>query len=505
MIRKISTFALIIFSIGLISSIFASNGTQIGTVGARSTSMGSNFRGLADDWSAVFFNPAGLTQLSGKWTIGGSVGLIMPRGSYTPLPFSQAPFSGLYTNKRTLVEQNFYVPSLGIFYKFSEKFTAGLGVCAPFGLGAQFNLLTIPADYGNDTALAEINETMSDHQVVNIQPTLAFKLSDQLSIGASVGYIAFGMMKLRQIGLPEYGKINPAVGNLFLVLRGTQVLLDDHERLVVENYMDGEGHAWSASFGIHFKPSESFSFGVSARYYTDLKLTGTMNRKIHFPGNAPATYAQGISGYFAQVPGPQTVDSLTALGSLPIVFSGVTTDTSYNADANLPLPLTLGAGIAFKPTPKLTLVADISWTRWSTWDAISIKMTNKVTGQKETLTMKEDWIDTFEFGAGAEYCVLSNNNMKLDLRGGFYMVDTPSPHETISPTILDPKNRTVITAGLGLNLGKLQFSLAYERVILGEEKVDKYIFDSNNGTNENWAGKYIMNANVITLGTTVIL
>ena len=84
MIRKRHILLLgVILSISIMTSAVASNGSQIGTVGARSTAMGSCFRGLADDWSAVFFNPAGLTQL-GKITIGGSLGIIMPGGDYPP-------------------------------------------------------------------------------------------------------------------------------------------------------------------------------------------------------------------------------------------------------------------------------------------------------------------------------------------------------------------------------------------------------------------------------------
>jgi hypothetical protein len=86
------------------------------------------------------------------------------------------------------------------------------------------------------------------------------------------------------------------------------------------------------------------------------------------------------------------------------------------------------------------------------------------------------------------------------------MVDTPSPHETISPTILDPKNRTVITAGFGLTLGKINFNAAYERIILGEEEVpaSEYGFpDANYRTNENWAGLYNLNANVFTFAATI--
>ncbi|MCJ7813746.1 outer membrane protein transport protein [bacterium] len=522
--KRLFSGIVVIFIAVMVGSVFASNGTQIGTVGARPTAMGSNFRGLADDWTAFHYNPAGLTQLTNKWTIGVSLGMIMPRGSYMPyaFPATVAPFPGLSTDKATLVEQNFAVPSLAIFYKPSEKLTVGLGVAGPFGLGAKFDLIEIPTAYGNDTPLTNTEETTSDHQVVNIQPTIALKLSDKISVGVGIGYIgllkspklASTYMKLNQIAVPEFGAViqdkSPANYPYYLQFVGFLQQLGlyqpIHSRLILENNMDGkEGTAWNISLGTHIKVNESLSLGVSGRYYTNLKLKGTMNRKVHFPGGT--FNASAIAGVFAYLPGAQTVDSLTAIATLPYVrqvFTGTTTDTTYDAEADLPLPLTVGAGIAYKPVPKLTLVADVSWTRWSTWETIDINLTNQTTGEQESISMKENWKNTYEYGAGAEYCLLEQEDMKLNLRGGFYMVDTPSPHSTISPTILDPKNRTVLTGGLGLSLGKIEFAVAYERVMLGKATVPDYVFDDESwGVNDNWAGVYELNANVITFETTI--
>ncbi len=520
--KPVSSAILLILIVVFVGSLFASNGTQIGTVGTKGTGMGSNFRAIADDWSAFHYNPAGLTQLKDKWTVGFSLGMIMPRGSYMPdaFPATRAPFPGLSTDKATLVEQNFAVPSFAIFYKVSEKLTVGLGAAGPFGLGAKFDIIEIPTAYGNDTALENTDETTSDHQVVSIQPTAAYKLSEKVSVGINIGYIGLlkspklvsTYMKLNQVAVPEYGAViqeqSPtsyvSYQQLVGLLQLAGVYNTDHSRLIVENIMDGEkGTAWNIGLGVHIKVNEKLSVGASGRYYTDLKLKGTMIRKVHFPGDYQGVYAATATGYFAQLPGNDTVDSLTALGGIQQIFNGTTSSTTYDAEADLPLPMTLGAGVAYKPMPKLTLTADVSWTHWSTWETIGISLTDP-TGATETVSMKENWKNTFEYGAGAEYCVLEKENMKLDLRGGFYMVDTPSPQSTISPTILDPKKRTVLTAGLGLALEKITFSVSYERIILGEAVINDYVFDDNGlGTNENWAGIYELNANVITFGTSI--
>ena len=491
-------------------SAFASNGTQIGTVGARSTAMGSNFRGLADDWSAFFFNPAGITQLN-KLTIGISMGLIAPRGSYTPFNLDQLPFSGMgavtegtLLNQKDLVKQNFMVPALGIFYKPTDKLSVGVGVSAPFGLGAKYDLMKIPDTYGNANASdLDGNESLSDHQVVNVQAVAAYKLTDKLSVGASAGYIPVGKMKLNQMVLPSYLKAAPALTNLVAILKGTKVWNPDHERLVVESILDGKGNAISASLGILFKPSENLSFGLSGKYYSDLELTGTFKQKTHFPG-APPTYAAGIKGYFASIKGAQTLDSLTALGGLALGFGGKTSEENWDAKAILPLPMTVGGGVAYKPFPRLTLVADLSLTRWSTWKIINVDLTS--TTSTQTKTMDENWKNTLEYGLGAEFRALEKEGMKLDLRVGAYTTGSPVPSETLSALLMDPSRRYVLTGGFGVNLGKISLDLAGEYVTFSNDyPATKYFYDTTLGQPENMPGKYLFHAIVITGGVTINL
>ncbi len=519
MFRKSCLLACLLIA-ALTAVSYASNGTQIGTVGARATAMGSNFRGLANDWTAFFYNPAGLAQLKGL-TIGGSLGIIMPRGSYQPYAFPGSPWNGLYTDERIMKEQNFFIPSLAVFYNFGERLTVGVGVAAPFGLGAQFDLIQVPDGYrgaGEEpVTLADDYETQSDHQVLNVQPTVAFRVIDGLSIGAGFGYMAIGKMSLRTVALPEYSKLIATSGNaaaiagyqtLMVLLQGRHpsgifpdVYNDAHSRLIVENFLDGSGHAYGLSFGIHYKPYESFSVGFSGRYYTDLKLKGTMDQTVHFPGGA-ATYIQTLSAVFGAIPGNNMVDSLTAIGGTRAIFTGADQVTAYDeVEADLPLPLTLGLGVAVKPLDRVTLTADASWTNWASWDTILVQL-----AEDNTEEMVQNWASTLEVGAGVEVRALEMKDIALDVRAGFYMVDTPSPFKTITPTILDPNRRTIVSAGLGFKFLFMQLNLAYERVIIADQDIKSYWYQFNElGMNENWAGVYKMNANVFTADLTITL
>jgi long-chain fatty acid transport protein len=526
--RKFIVLSIAALFFCLTLSAFASNGSQIGLVGARATAMGSNFIGLANDWTALYYNPAGLTQLQSKWTFGFSYGLVRPVGSFAPYQFfpnSVTPHPGLFVNEvRPMPEKTFGIPSLGIFYKATEKLTVGLGILAPFGLGAKFDLMAIPDGYDNDTPMEEY-ETMSDHQVLNIQPTFAYQLTDKLSIGGSFGFIGLAnqsFMTLSTVAVPEYGPTIYGMEQNGLVDPGTymgyqmtlavlqgmtglpNIYNPDHDRLFVENYMDGsDASAYSFGFGIHYKPSDAISIGVNGRFYTDLKLKGTLTRKVHYPGNA--SYLAALAPYFPFIPDADSVALMMGLGGF---FNGTTAISTYDAEGALPLPVTIGVGIAVEPTPRLTIVGDVTWNGWSSWDTIEITMKNQDTGAEETLSLKEDWKNTLTFGIGGEYRAIDEEDMGFAIRAGAYTAPSPTPHTTITPTILDPKRRYIVSVGFGFNIGKFTISGAYERAVLGEEnvKANEYIFDPELGNiNENWAGVYNMNADVFTIAATVNL
>ena len=459
--RKIISLAIILLlSTVFISNTLASNGIQIGNVGARSTAMASCFRGLADDWSALFFNPAGLTQLGSKWTIGFSGGLIMPSGSYNAhdYPATHFQFAGMYTNERDLVDRTFFVPSGGIFYKPSDRIVFGIGVYAPFGLGTEWDLVMVPPAYGNPDAISKTNEEYSDLQIINIQPTVAFKLSDKISLGVGFSYI-HGKMVLDMIQLPYHPLAQ--------------------QRIVLETNLDGTGSTFGANAGLLFEFSEKFALGLSGRFaLSNLSFDGDMGLTV----------------------------------GLPAVLGGVNQSQSGIAEAELPLPWTIGAGIAFKPSAKFTMTADVSMTNWDSWDVITIKniegilnpLTNQPLGTEE---LDQKWENTIEAGFGLEYMAMDNGTNRLFLRGGFYTAASPVPDATMNPTILDPNRRYVFTGGIGFDLPKIGFNLAAEYIMFGEKDVADYEWGAlEEGLMVgNYAGIYNFNALVFTFGTSIKL
>ncbi|NQT24196.1 outer membrane protein transport protein [candidate division KSB1 bacterium] len=503
-------------------SLWASNGSQIGTVGARSTAMGSSFTGLADDWSALFFNPAGLTQLKGT-TIGISYALITPTGTYQPHAYPSPQFSGLSTSANELREQTFHVPAIGLFFQPVEKLTLGFGLYAPFGLGAEFDLYDVPPGFRTDDPTGRANwdlsgeegyETGSDHEVVFFQPTVAYEIFEGVSLGLGVGYTQRGKLELNEVGVPLLVDADPQFAQaaaLFNLFEAYGVMNPDHERLMVETNLTGKGSSWNLNMGLHVDATDWLSVGVSARIYQDLKLKGTMTQTVHLPGlteESRAGYEGVIETYVATVYDTLNMgaDSLATemlyKQMLYQIFPGVSQSTKLYAEADLPLPTSLSFGVALKPIDRLTLTVSETFTNWASWNEVDVNLQIQSTTTSTAMTLS--WEDTWETAVGAEYRVIDAEKVKLDLRGGFYMVASPVPDETITPTLLDPNDRNVITAGLGLELGKIQLNVAYEKVMMADRDVTDYEWGANgvDSWNENYAGVYSMSADVITFGLT---
>jgi len=215
-------FLTVIFSLSLFS-----NGLNLNGVGSKAVAMGGAFIGLADDFSAVYWNPAGLTQM--KTSNIGIFGTdIIPTGTYSLSAY------GIDTQ----TESKMY-PSgaLGYFNPISEKLVVGFLAYVPSGSGATWN--------GDDLKIMTAGTAYEWESMIGMftfSPVIAYKLSDKFSIGATLN-ISYGMLNIKQ----------PALGQYSEELSGT---------------------AFGATFGLMFKPSEKFSIGLSVKTPQKVSVEG---------------------------------------------------------------------------------------------------------------------------------------------------------------------------------------------------------------------------------------
>lgn len=196
---------------------------------AFATARGEAFVATADNPSAIYYNPAGITQLKGHQVRGGTYGLYL-----------HPTFTSPETGKRYQNEKDLHgVPQL--FYTYSPDdfpLSFGLGVYSPYGLSTRW-----PHDSGFRTVSTE-----ASLRYFTINPVVAWQVCPSLSLAAGVT-ANYAEMDLRQ-GL--FAATQPLDGFKF------------------------KGDGWDVGYnlGLLWKLHEKVVFGAAFRSTTTVKLEG---------------------------------------------------------------------------------------------------------------------------------------------------------------------------------------------------------------------------------------
>ena len=227
----------------LLPSLAPANGLNLNGLGSRSQGMGGAFVAVADDFSAVFWNPAGAAGFR-RTTFGFYTTDLMPKTSYN---LSIPPAS---LNVAAETKKAHYLGFLGAYYKpISSKVVVGLGIGTPSGLGTKWNGTDF-ADLSGGTAY----DWSSKIEVFTASPLVAVRLNDWLSVGATVD-VQYGNFRLKMpAGSADLG--------------GGTVDLGQYE----ENM-----HGWGigATFGVLAKPIDKLSLGLTVRTPSTLAYKGS--------------------------------------------------------------------------------------------------------------------------------------------------------------------------------------------------------------------------------------
>lgn len=130
---------------------------------------------VADNASTVFFNPAGLTQLSGFQLSAGGAG-VKPR-----FEFRNEGSSGLLGSAGNGGDAGAWsvVPNAYFSVQLAPNWFLGFGLSAPFGLSTE---------YENSNWIGRYQALKSEIKTVNYNPSIAYKVSDKLALGLGVNY-----------------------------------------------------------------------------------------------------------------------------------------------------------------------------------------------------------------------------------------------------------------------------------------------------------------------------
>lgn len=144
--------------------LWEQNASGLGTAYAGSAA-------IADNASTIYFNPAGMTQLPGLQLSAGMTGIgpsyKFQNGGSTAGGSNGGDAGGWAT-----------VPNAYFSAQLSPNWFLGLGISAPFGLATEYDSRWIGA---RQTIKSEI-------KTINYNPSIAYRVSDKLSLGLGLNY-----------------------------------------------------------------------------------------------------------------------------------------------------------------------------------------------------------------------------------------------------------------------------------------------------------------------------
>src|SRR5499426_2278738 len=399
----------------LVSAIGVLLGTVPGSASAagfqlmeqNASGLGNAYAGqaaAAEDASAIYFNPAGLTHIP-RGQVVGALHLVKPSttfsndGSCTPyvgtgVGTSTCPF-GPNGNLGHIAGGNggdagdwSVVPNAYLSWEvLPSTWWLGIGVNAPFGLKTEWD-----ADW-----VGRFQAIKSEVQTININPTVAWKINNLFSVGA--GFSAQHLdAELTQAVSYRAVALSTGIG---AIIAGTPAGSEGVFKLSADDWAWG----WNAGVMVNFSPETRL--GVSYR------------SRINFTVEGDATF-----------------------GSRPTALSVVPNVADGNVKADIELPDTLSVAVAHQLNAQLQLLADYTWTRWdSIQDLTVVRTSGPLSGQTLTslaLHFKNSW----RVGVGANYQLTP----QWKLRGGFAFDKSPVQDAFRTPRLPD-EDRFWLAAG----------------------------------------------------------
>ena len=425
-------------------------------VGARSLGMGNAYTGVANDYSAIYWNPAGLAQLqSSEFSVGLS---FLNNKDISTFLGTQETYNSTATNLNSLglvyklpTERGSFVLAFG--YDRQSNFTGGMSFSAfdPTSSIIQsfaHNGTYYPSDLSNNIAyqlyLADVDtltgkftspingKVNQSAKVVeggglnNWSLAAATDIAKNLSLGVTLTYLS---------GTYRYDRnfVEADPGHSW------ETFPYDFSSLTLDEYIEGDISGANAKFGLMYRIPDHFRLGIGIKTPTSFTV------KENFGTTARSTF-DGGDVYPTDKPfettGSDQYDVVT-----PWVFSA-------------------GVSLTFGD---LLLSGDADYTDWT-----ELKFENAnsdVLAQNQG--MKTLFRSAANYRGGLEYDIA---RLGVRLRGGFIYNQSPYAGD---PTSFD---RKFITGGLGFLLGQsTMLDLAYAR---GWYDTFRYNYDGSPRTDE---------------------
>jgi long-chain fatty acid transport protein len=360
--------------------------------------MGNAYAGAAaeaEDASTIFFNPAGMTYIDGTQMVG-AIHLINPS-----IAFHDKGSLGATGDQGPNAGSLALIPNFYIMTELTPAIKLGLGVSVPFGLTTEYD----------DHWIGRFQANKSELKTVNINPSIAFKVNDQLSFGLGLSAVRAEATLTRSVNFGLAGEGNVKV----------------------------EGDDWG--FG--------FNLGAIYQATTDTRIGFAYRSNVKQKLEGKASFIR------------------------PALVPNAGAAADGNVIANIDLPETLSASIFSHINAKWDVMADITWTRWSRFQALRILRDNGAT----LSVTPENWENTLRYAMGVNY----RYSDTVKLRAGL-AYDEEANSDAFRSARTPANDRTWLTLGAGWQLSPAStMDIGYAHLFMRNARIDNNQLDSGNG------------------------
>jgi long-chain fatty acid transport protein len=315
---------------------------EIGTADVGLASAGYNAR--AQDASTSFTNPAGMTRLEGTQFLGAG------QLDYGRIKFSigSGTSSALGTdNGGNAFGSDGWFPGGGGFftYSLSPQLKLGFAFTGNFGAPLQYDDGWVGRYYVQEATMLGLS----------FLPSIAYKVTDQFSVGASVTAM-YGIYK------------NQVAINIPDALRPGGFVPTRRAEGDAQLNMDDKTWGWGVNLGLLYE----FSAGT--------RIGFTWNSQVDLDFSAPAEFS-----------------NLGELGTT-LQNRGL---LNANIDVGIKVPQQLMLSVFHQVNPRWAVLGSVGWQQWSRFGQVELGIND--TANPTSLTTNLDFKDTWHFALGAQY------------------------------------------------------------------------------------------------------
>jgi len=423
-VREVSSWIRFAGAVAILGVSTSSGANGIALNEQSASSAGTAYAGRSSsalDASTIFGNPAGLTKLK-RTEISGGAAVISVSDD-----ISNAQSSAPGTNKGDSVPLG-VVPFVYMSTPLDDRFSIGLGLYAPSGL---IN------DYENSFQ-GRYHGSYSTTKEVTLQPTIAYRINDYVSIGGG-----------------------PTINRFTAKLKSDLATGSLNNGQDTEVTLKGDDTALGYNLGILFDLSEATSWGIN--YHSKVAY--------HLEGHTE------VSGSPSVIP----------------------LDGNYNNKIDITMPESVDTSITHHFNNRWTGYLGTTWKRWSRIEKVETNNSGLSplgeTAGLGRMTEEMNWRDTWSTAVGASY----QWNQQWLLRAG-YAYD-PSPIRNADRSVRIPVgNRQAVTLG-GAYSPNSDLTIDFAYGYLWDSKVSVKQ-SNNSGLQPEYSANYNNSANGVSLQAT---